>query len=142
MMPHEPVPADATASMMYLLPVPLAFVIDSVVSPAVIVPPHAIAVPPLASCTRVELSRLTELPIMLPDVIDMEQPTLPGYALTPQAQAPSVSSTAARRCEWGAIDRALGAPLYLCPKSILYKYLCFFDCWWALFDHRAAENRG
>ena len=50
------VPADATASMMYWLPVaPLTSV--NPVSPAASVPPHAIVLPPLASWTCVEADR-------------------------------------------------------------------------------------
>ena len=75
--------------MIYREPVPLAFINDRVVSPAVIVSPHAIALPPFASCTCVEFSRATDLPIMLPDVIDFEQPTLLGYASTPTASSAS-----------------------------------------------------
>ena len=48
-MPHEPVPADATASITNREPVPLAFDSVNEVSPAVSVPPHAIALPPLAN---------------------------------------------------------------------------------------------
>jgi len=50
MIPCEPVPTDAIASIMYWLPVvPLTSV--NPVSPAVSVPPHAIVLPPLASWT-------------------------------------------------------------------------------------------
>ncbi len=73
MMPHTPVPADATASMMYWEPTPLdALTSVSPVSPGVSVPPHAIVFPFFASWICVELSLCTGpwFDEMLPDVRD------------------------------------------------------------------------
>ena len=56
MIPCEPVPTDATASMMYRLPI-VPFTSVNPESPAVRVPPHAIVLPLLASWTCVEGDR-------------------------------------------------------------------------------------
>ena len=56
MIPCEPVPTDATASMMYRLPI-VPFTSVNPESPAVSVPPHAIVLPLLASWTCVEGDR-------------------------------------------------------------------------------------
>ena len=58
MMPHEPVPTDISASIMYLDPV-LPLTKARPVSPAVSVPPHAMALPSLASWTWVDADRAT-----------------------------------------------------------------------------------
>ena len=75
MMPHEPVglvPADISASIRYCAPVvPLTSVRP--VSPAVSVPPHAIVLPPFASCICVLVVLLTVRPMMVPSVVNLSQ---------------------------------------------------------------------
>ena len=75
------------------------------VSPAVSVPPHAIVLPPFASCICV-LAPVTLIaePIMLPLVIDLAQPppvaSLPGVAASGRAAS---AATAASRTLRAAI---------------------------------------
>jgi len=76
--PHESsVPADISASIMYREPV-LPLTKARPVSPAVRVPPHAMALPPLASRTWVDIDRATARPIIEPEVMDLEQPSRDG----------------------------------------------------------------
>jgi hypothetical protein len=96
MMPHEPVPADISASIRYCEPVlPLTSV--SPVSPAIRAPPHGIVMPPFASwiCAGAPFV-LIEEPIMEPLIIDLLQPSSLGYAASGRA-ASAVTAASSHR---------------------------------------------
>ena len=64
------------------------------VSPAVSVPPHAIVLPPFASCICVLASLLTVRPMMVPLVINLLQLSMLGYAA--RGRAASAATAASR----------------------------------------------
>ena len=93
MMPHEPEPADISASIRYCEPVlPLTSV--SPVSPAIRAPPHGTVMPPFASwiCAGAPFV-LIEEPIMEPLIIDLLQPSSLGYVASGRAASAATAAS-------------------------------------------------